>query len=104
MGARMEIDTTRVGVLARDLAVAADRLHAAARSTAAIPAPRPSAPAWADVLTRHAVGVGSVADLLTGLADRAASVADALVAAVGTTTTQDADTARAVARALGEQR
>ncbi|GAA1895887.1 hypothetical protein [Williamsia serinedens] len=99
MGARMEIDTARVGALARDLAVAADRLHTAARSTAPVLAVTSSTSPWADILSRHDAGLAAVGDVLAGLADRTSSLADALVAAVGTTATRDADIARGITRA-----
>lgn len=98
MGARMEIDTARVGTLAGSLAAEADRLRAAARSAVGAPSLTSSAPAWAEVLSRHDAAVAAVGDVLTGLADRTSSVADALVAAVGTTAIQDVETARAITR------
>lgn len=103
MSGRMEIDTDRVGSLARDLADAAAGLHTAARTAADVPPLGPSATAWADATARHDAGLAAAADVLGLLADRATSVADALAAAVGTTTAQDTQSSRSIARASGER-
>ncbi|WP_299575543.1 hypothetical protein [uncultured Williamsia sp.] len=103
MSGRMEIDTDRVRSLARVLADAADGLSAAARTAADVPPLGPSPTAWADAAARHDAGLAAVADTLGVLADRAATVADALVAAVGATRAQDAQTARSIADASGER-
>lgn len=102
MSERMEIDTHRVRSLARDLAAAADSLFAAARTAGDVPPLGPSTAAWVHATARHDAGLAAVADALGLLATRSSSVADALVSAVGTTTAQDTQTARAIARSSGE--
>ncbi|MEH3157180.1 MAG: hypothetical protein PGN29_18380 [Gordonia paraffinivorans] len=98
MSGRMEIDTTRVGALARELSDAAHDLRTVSRPSTPGAADDPSTP-WADALARHRAGVDAVAPLLSAVADRADAVADALVAAVGTTTAQDRSTAGRIDRA-----
>lgn len=104
MSGRMQIDTDRVASLARDLADAADSLLATARAAVDVPPLTPSTTTWADATSRHDAGVAAVTAMLTDLAERASSVADALVAAVATTTEQDVRTARSVRGAAGDLR
>ena len=100
---RMEIDTDRVGSLARDLADAADDLHAAAHTAADVRPLGPAPAAWGDATARHDAGLAGVVDAIGALAVRATSIADAVLAAVATTAAQDTRTARSIARAPGER-
>ncbi|MGZ8179206.1 hypothetical protein ACXVUM_14860 [Williamsia sp. SKLECPSW1] len=97
MSGRMAIDTTRVAALARDLTAAADDLAAGAASARSLTtSSTPTSAPWVDAVARHDAGVAAVPAALGVLGDRARSVADALVAAVGTTVAQDSAAARSV--------